>query len=80
MPPRGGARALNVAEKPSVAKELAGILGEGRASSRRGPAQYNPIWEFDGRLDGGPCRMLITSVLAFGTGGLSKLKALANML
>lgn len=56
-------RVLNVAEKPSVAKELAGILGQGRASSRRGAATYNPIWEFDGTLDNAPCHMLITSVL-----------------
>ena len=56
-------RVLNVAEKPSVAKELAGILSSGRASSRRGASQYNTVHEFDHQLDGGPCKMIITSVL-----------------
>ena len=56
-------RALNVAEKPSVAKELANILSGGRANSRRGVSTYNTVYEFDGRLDGGPCKMTVTSVL-----------------
>ena len=56
-------RCLSVAEKPSVAKELAGILGNGSASSRRGASNFNPIWEFNGQLDRAPCQMLITSVL-----------------
>ena len=56
-------KALSVAEKPSVAKELASILSQGRHSQRSGPATYNKIFEFDGTLDGGPCQMMITSVL-----------------
>ena len=61
MPP--ARRALSVAEKPSVAKELANILSSGRANSRRGVSPYNSVFEFDGRLDGGPCQMVVTSVL-----------------
>ena len=56
-------RALNVAEKPSVAKELSKILSHSSASSRPGASPYNTVYEFDGQLDGGPCRMVVTSVL-----------------
>ncbi|GAX84927.1 hypothetical protein CEUSTIGMA_g12348.t1 [Chlamydomonas eustigma] len=56
-------RVLNVAEKPSVAKEASKILGNNSARSRRGPAQYNPIWEFSYSIAGtGPCDMTFTSV------------------
>lgn len=60
MPPR---KALHVAEKPSVAKELAAILSSNRATSKIGPSPFNPIFEFDGTLDNGPCHMKVTSVL-----------------
>ena len=48
---RGGAspvmrRALSVAEKPSVAKELAHILSNGQAQRREGASPYNKIFEF----------------------------------
>jgi DNA topoisomerase-3 len=56
-------RALHVAEKPSVAKELAAILSSNRHQTRRGQSPFNPIFEFDGTLDGAPCQTLITSVL-----------------
>lgn len=39
-------RALNVAEKPSAAKEISNILSRGSASSRPGRSQYNRIFEF----------------------------------
>lgn len=65
MPPR---RLLHVAEKPSVAKELAAILSRnnqagGRYSTHNGPATYNKIFEFSCPFEGSTCTMLITSVL-----------------
>lgn len=54
---------LSVAEKPSVAKGVAQILGGGRVSSRNGRSQYNRIYELEcdvGNL--GRCKMNFTSV------------------
>ena len=56
-------RALSVAEKPSVAKELAAILSSGSAQPRNGLSPYNKVFEFGCTLDNGPCDMVITSVL-----------------
>ena len=56
-------RALSVAEKPSVAKELANILSNGQARSREGASRYNRIFEFQCPLDNGQCTMLVTSVV-----------------
>jgi DNA topoisomerase IA len=48
---------LHVAEKPSVAKEIARILNGGAAPERRvGRSPYNPVWVFRGDLGGGPLR------------------------
>ena len=44
-------RALHVAEKPSVAKSLAMTLSNNRQTARRGPSQYNPLYDFE---TGGP--------------------------
>ena len=60
-------KVLHVAEKPSVAKELANILSRnaaagGRYATHTGPSVYNKIFEFQGVLDGGAATMLITSV------------------
>ena len=55
--------ALSVAEKPSVAKELAAILSNGTASGRPGVSSCNRVFEFGCTLDGGPCQMRVTSVL-----------------
>ena len=56
-------KALSVAEKPSVAKELAAILSNGTASSNNGVSRFNRVFEFKCTLDGGPCQMSMTSVL-----------------
>ena len=56
-------RALSVAEKPSVAKELANILSNGQARRREGASPYNKIFEFQCPLDNGQCTMLVTSVV-----------------
>ena len=56
-------RALSVAEKPSVAKELANILSNGQAHRREGASPYNKIFEFQCPLDNGQCTMLVTSVV-----------------
>ena len=59
MPP---IRVLNVAEKPSVAKEVSRVLSNGRASMREGQTPWNKIWEFEHRVQGQQCRMVFTSV------------------
>mmetsp|Transcript_20434 Transcript_20434/g.34055 ORF Transcript_20434/g.34055 Transcript_20434/m.34055 type:complete len:342 (-) Transcript_20434:14-1039(-) len=55
-------RVLNVAEKPSVAKEISNILSEGRCTRRNGKSPYNVNWEFDYDLNGAQVRMIFTSV------------------
>lgn len=55
---------LSVAEKPSVAKSLAEIIGQGSAvSTRNGFSPYNKVFEVTTRFQGQPCKMVITSVL-----------------
>ena len=56
-------KVLSVAEKPSVAKELANILSNGQARRREGASPYNKIFEFQCPLDNGQCTMLVTSVV-----------------
>jgi len=65
MSRRGGGpvTVLNVAEKPSVAKSVAGILSRGTFRTREGRSRYNKIFEFDYAINGQPCRMLMTSVI-----------------
>eukprot|EP00462_Mataza_sp_D1_P007350 CAMPEP_0175121884 /NCGR_PEP_ID=MMETSP0087-20121206/1411_1 /TAXON_ID=136419 /ORGANISM="Unknown Unknown, Strain D1" /LENGTH=585 /DNA_ID=CAMNT_0016403465 /DNA_START=24 /DNA_END=1777 /DNA_ORIENTATION=+ len=55
-------KVLNVAEKPSVAKEISAILGGARLSKRSGFSPYNCVWEFKSQLNGQHCDMLFTSV------------------
>lgn len=62
-----GARVLNVAEKPSVAKEISRVLSNGRASAREGTSRYNKVWEFPYEVRGRRVTMVFTSV----TGHLS---------
>ncbi|KDO34566.1 hypothetical protein SPRG_00629 [Saprolegnia parasitica CBS 223.65] len=55
-------RVLNVAEKPSVAKEIAHILSSGRSTRRPGFSQYNGIFEFPFELNQQRVEMVFTSV------------------
>jgi DNA topoisomerase III len=55
-------RVLHVAEKPSVAKGISGILGGGSARRRAGKSKYNPIYEFEYTLEGQRCDNVVTSV------------------
>ncbi|KAK6923709.1 TOPRIM domain [Dillenia turbinata] len=64
---------LNVAEKPSVAKTVAGVLagrGGGTIRTRQGRSRYNMIFEFSYMIRGQKCHMLVTSV----TGHLMELE------
>ena len=55
---------LSVAEKPSVAKSLAEIIGKGQnVIQRNGFSPYNKIYELTTQCEGQPCKMIITSVL-----------------
>ncbi|KAL3524633.1 hypothetical protein ACH5RR_013005, partial [Cinchona calisaya] len=57
-------RVLNVAEKPSVAKAVAGILSknQGGFRVRDGRSRYNKIFEFNYTINRQPCHMSFTSV------------------
>ncbi|KAJ3425781.1 DNA topoisomerase 3-alpha [Anaeramoeba flamelloides] len=55
-------RILNVAEKPSVASQIAQTLSRSKPQHRRGKSKYNPIWEFDHYFNNQKCRMVVTSV------------------
>ena len=55
-------KVLSVAEKPSVAKELAAILSNNQARSRVLASQYNRVFEFQCTLDNAQCNMAVTSV------------------
>ncbi|XP_031259954.1 DNA topoisomerase 3-alpha [Pistacia vera] len=62
---------LNVAEKPSVAKSVAGILSRNQGLRvREGRSRYNKIFEFNYAIRGQSCHMLMTSV----TGHLMELE------
>ncbi|KAL2651189.1 hypothetical protein R1flu_019317 [Riccia fluitans] len=65
-----GLRVLNVAEKPSVAKAVAGILSRNQLHVREGRSPYNKIYEFSYSIGGQQCFMLMTSV----TGHLMELE------
>ncbi|KAK4357599.1 hypothetical protein RND71_023209 [Anisodus tanguticus] len=72
----GGGRAirvLNVAEKPSVAKAVSGILSKNQPGGMRvrdGRSRYNKIFEFNYTIRNQPCQMFFTSV----TGHLMELE------
>lgn len=56
-------RWLNVAEKPSVAKEVSTILSQGQKSMLPSFSKYNPVFDFDGQIAGGrTTKMFFTSV------------------
>ncbi|KAI0560521.1 DNA topoisomerase [Gracilaria domingensis] len=56
-------RILNVAEKPSAAKEIMHVLkGSQSAQSRHGRSRFNPIYEFNMSVQGRPSHMIFTSV------------------
>lgn len=66
-------RVLNVAEKPSVAKAVSGILSKNQCGGMRvrdGRSRYNKIFEFNYTIRNQPCQMLFTSV----TGHLMELE------
>lgn len=53
---------LNVAEKPSIAKEITQILSRGESKREFTSAKTNPVFSFDYTLEGSRCRMFFTSV------------------
>lgn len=57
-------RVLNVAEKPSVAKEASRILNGGTQPQRMvyPEAQYNAVWSFGATVEGRQCDMRFTSI------------------
>jgi DNA topoisomerase-3 len=55
-------KVLNVAEKPSVARAIADILGKKQAQKRPGKSAYNYIFEFPFTVNGTECDMVVTSV------------------
>ncbi|KAI9911606.1 hypothetical protein PsorP6_009585 [Peronosclerospora sorghi] len=55
-------KVLNVAEKPSVAKEIATILSCGRFERRPGFSKYNALFEFPYQIRGQQVQMVVTSV------------------
>lgn len=57
-------RVLNVAEKPSAAKEIVRVIQRGaQVSTRQTRSRFNMIYEFDTNLSGQPAHMVFTSVL-----------------
>ena len=60
---RGGGRVLNVAEKPSVAKEISRVLSNGQARARDGLTPWNKVWEFPYVVRGRQVSMVFTSPL-----------------
>ncbi|KAG3169639.1 DNA topoisomerase 3-alpha [Phytophthora idaei] len=56
-------KVLNVAEKPSVAKEIASILSSGRSQRRAGFSKYNALFEFPYQIRGQQVQMVVTSVI-----------------
>ena len=55
-------RALNVAEKPSIAKSVSQILSHGSTRIRTGPSKYNRNFDFDYTISGKEYGMTMTSV------------------
>lgn len=53
---------LNVAEKPSVAREIVKFLSSGNARRVDGLSQFNPIHEFEYKIHGEAVLMRVTSV------------------
>lgn len=55
--------ALLVAEKPSVAKQIALLLSNGNIEIEKTSSKYNPLWEFDYKIQGEIYKLRVTSVL-----------------
>ena len=56
-------KVLSVAEKPSVAREIASILSRGSARTRDGPSRFNKLFEFTCAFQGNAnASMIVTSV------------------
>ncbi|GFE52804.1 DNA topoisomerase family protein [Babesia ovis] len=53
---------LNVAEKPSVARNISEILSNGRMRTEFSNAKTNPVYSFSCYLEGRQCKMYFTSV------------------
>ena len=53
---------LNIAEKPSVAREIVNFLSGGESRRSNGTTQYNPIFEFSYKINGEDVLMRVTSV------------------
>ena len=53
---------LNVAEKPSVAKEVAKILSNNHYTNQQSESKYNPVYDFEINYKNEPARMKFTSV------------------
>eukprot|EP00920_Eleutheroschizon_duboscqi_P012282 GHVT01029372.1.p2 GENE.GHVT01029372.1~~GHVT01029372.1.p2 ORF type:complete len:161 (+),score=30.99 GHVT01029372.1:364-846(+) len=66
MPPRADHGAalvvLNVAEKPSVAKEISSLCSNGTPAKFPSTSKFNPNYQFAYTLRGRNCQMLFTSV------------------
>jgi len=59
---RGMHKALNVAEKPSVAKEITNLLSRGSSQKSNSFSKYNPVYSFPYVVRGENVEMIFTSV------------------
>ena len=55
-------RALNVAEKPSVAKSVTYFLSRGNSQKLNSKSEFNPVFQFDYEVGGITYEMIFTSV------------------
>lgn len=55
-------KVLNVAEKPSVAKEISRVLSKGSYQNIQSDSKYNPVHTFPYQIQNRSCQMLFTSV------------------
>lgn len=53
---------LCVAEKPSIAKHMAGAIGRGQQRNERSDSKFNPIYVFESEFLNNPATIYITSV------------------
>mgnify|MGYP002150050384 CR=1 FL=1 len=55
-------KALNVAEKPSVAKTIKDLLSEGNSKSLKSFSKYNPVFQFNQKTKDKEYEFLVTSI------------------
>lgn len=55
-------KVLNVAEKPSIAKLIAGFLSNNSSSKLRSESKFNPVFSFNRDFQGNDAEVLVTSV------------------